>query len=317
MPSASPDPDQAPALPARIAAAAGRIPRPVQGALLMTGAALGFSCMNALIRAGSLELEPIQIVFFRNAFALAFMLPWLARAGRAGLATGRLRLHLLRSVIGLTAMTCWFYSVSLLPLAQAVSLNYTVPLFATIGAALVLGETVRARRWTATVVGFVGVLAIVRPGVQEVSAAMALPILAAIFMAAAALLIKSLSATENPNAMVFYMNLFLTPLSLLPALFVWVWPSWQVLGLMALVGGLATGSHLLLTRAYAKADASAVIPFHYMQLPFVALIGFAAFGEVPTRWTLLGAAVIAGAAIYIAHREAKVAKQARRQEIAG
>ena len=145
---------------------------------------------------------------------------------------------------------------------------------------------------------------------------MALPILAAIFMATAALLIKSLSNTENPNAMVFYMNLFLTPLSLIPALFVWIWPSWEVLGLMALVGGLATSSHLLLTRAYAKADASAVIPFHYMQLPFVALIAFVAFGEVPALWTLVGAAVIAGAAIYITHREAQVAK-ARRQEVAG
>lgn len=310
------EPGKSPSRPARLAAAAGRIPLPVQGALLMTGAALGFSAMNALIRAGSLELEPVQIVFFRNAFALAFMLPWLARVGRSGLTTARLGLHVWRSVIGLTAMTCWFYSVSLLPLAQAVSLNYTVPLFATVGAALVLGETVRARRWTATLVGFLGVLAIVRPGFQEVSAAMALPILAAIFMAAAALLIKSLSNTENPNAMVFYMNLMLTPLSLIPALFVWIWPSWEVLALMALVGGLATGSHLLLTRAYAKADASAVIPFHYMQLPFVALIAFAAFGEVPTLWTLAGAAVIAGAAIYITHREAKVAK-ARRQEVAG
>jgi drug/metabolite transporter (DMT)-like permease len=272
--------------------------------------------MNALIRAGSLELEPIQIVFFRNFFALVFMLPWLARAGPAGLRTQRLGFHTLRAVIGLTAMTCWFYSVSLLPLAQAVSLNYTVPLFATVGAALILGETVRARRWTATIVGFLGVLVIVRPGFQEVSWAMALPILAAMFMATAALLIKSLSNTEDPNAMVFYMNLILTPLSLVPALFVWVWPSWEVLGLMALVGALATGAHLMLTRAYAKADASAVIPFHYMQLPFVALIAFVAFGEVPALWTLLGAAVIAGAAIYIAHREAKVARQARRPEAA-
>jgi drug/metabolite transporter (DMT)-like permease len=316
MPAQPTEPEKAASLPARLAAAARRIPLPVQGALLMTGAALGFSIMNALIRAGSLELEPIQIVFFRNFFALLFMLPWLARAGTAGLRTDRLGFHALRSGIGLVAMVCWFYSVSLLPLAQAVSLNYTVPLFATVGAALVLGETVRARRWTATIVGFLGVLAIVRPGFQEVSWAMSLPILAAIFMATAALLIKSLSNTENPNAMVFYMNLFLTPMSLVPALFVWVWPSWEVLGLMALVGGLATGAHLMLTRAYAKADASAVIPFHYMQLPFVALLAFVAFGEVPALWTLLGAAVIAGAAIYITHREAKVAK-ARRQEVAG
>jgi drug/metabolite transporter (DMT)-like permease len=292
------------------------VPAPVQGALYMTAAAFGFSCMNGLIRAGSGTLDPLQIVFFRNLFALLFMLPWLAGAGLEGLRTVRLPLHFGRAAIGLSAMCCWFYSVALLPLAQAVALNFTVPLFATAGAALVLGETVRARRWTATVVGFLGVLVIVRPGFAEVGPASALPIVAAMLMATAALVIKSLSNTENPNAMVFYMNLFLTPMSLVPALFVWRWPDLATLAMMAGVGALATAAHLMLTRAYAKADASAVIPFHYMQLPFVALVGFAAFGELPGLWTLAGAAVIAGAAIYITQREARVAK-ARRQEVAG
>ncbi len=290
---------------------------PVQGALYMTAAALGFSLMNVIIRVVAEEMDPLQIAFFRNFFAVIFMLPWLLRAGAEGLKTDRLGLHIWRAALGLAAMTCWFYSLSLLPLAEAVALNFTVPLFATVGAALVLGEIVRARRWSATIVGFLGVLIIVRPGFAEVTWPMALPILAAAVMAAATLVVKSLSETDSPAAIVLYMNLILTPLSLIPALFVWVWPSWSALGLLALLGGLAAAAHLCLTRSYTKADASAVMPFDYTRLPFVAALGFLLFGEVPDLWTWAGGAVIAAAAIYIAHREARVARERRVEQAAG
>lgn len=285
-----------------------RISAPTQGAILMTGAAVGFSLMAGLIRYATGSLDPLQVVFFRNFFALLFMLPWLMHAGLGGLRTRRLGLHLVRACAGLLAMTCWFAALAVLPLAQAVALNFTVPLFATAGAALVLGEVVRARRWSATIIGFAGVLVIVRPGMQAVTPALLLPVAAALFIAAAILMVKSLTRTENPNAMVFYMNLFLAPLSLIPALFVWRWPAWDVLAALLLLGLLAALSHLLVARAFAKADASAVVPFQYARLPFTALIAYVAFAEVPDVWTFIGAAIIAGAAIYIAHREAKLAR---------
>ena len=290
---------------------------PVQGALLMTAAALCFSLMNIAIRQAALELDPAQIAFFRNLFALLFMLPWLARVGFGGLKTTRLKIHLWRAVLGLTAMLCWFYAIAVLPLAEAVSLNFTVPLFATIGAALILREQVRARRWTATLIGFAGVLIILRPGFTEVTPAMALPMIAALFMAVTALMVKSLSRTESPNAIVLYVNLLLTPLSLVPALFFWRWPSWEALGLLLLVGAMATLAHLAMTWAYAKADASAVMPFDYARLPFVAIAAFLAFGEVPDGWTWVGAAVIAASAIYIARREAQVAAERAASGLAG
>jgi drug/metabolite transporter (DMT)-like permease len=274
----------------------------------MTAAAFCFSIMNIAIRIVSGELDPLQIAFFRNLFALAFMLPWLARAGLAGLATRRLGTHLWRAAMGMLAMVCWFYSIALLPLAEAVALNFTVPLFATAGAALFLGEIVRARRWSATLVGFLGVLVILRPGFTELSPAMALPVLAAAFMALATLIVKSLSRSDSPAAIVLYMNLILTPLSLVPALFVWRWPSWAALALLVLIGLLAALAHISLTRAYTKADASAVMPFDYARLPFVAGFAFLVFGQVPDLWTWMGAAIIAGSAIYIARREALVAR---------
>lgn len=285
-----------------------KLSAPLKGALYMTAAAFFFSIMNYLVRLAGQELNPIEVAFFRNLFALLFMMPWLLRVGRSGLATRRLGGHVWRALFGMGAMFCWFYSVTLMPLAEAVSLNFTVPLFATAGAALVLGEVVRLRRWTATVVGFLGVLVILRPGFTEVTWVTGLPIVAAAFMAGATLFVKSLSETESPNTIVLYMNLLLTPLSLVPALFVWQWPSTTTLSYMALLGLLAAAAHIALTRAYAVADASAVLPLDYTRLPFVAAIAFLAFGEVPDLWTWVGAGIIAGSALYIAHREMRMTR---------
>lgn len=300
-----------------LAARLSAIPAPVQGALYMIGAAFCFSVMNVLVRISAAELDPVEIAFFRNFFALLAMLPWLARVGLGGLRTERLGRHVWRGVFGLLAMLSWFTSVALLPLAEAVALNFTVPLFATAGAALFLGEVVRARRWSATVVGFLGVLIILRPGFTELTPLMSLPIVAAAFMAVSIVIVKSLSRTESAAAIVLYMNLIMTPLSLVPALFVWRWPSWPTLGYLAVIGLMASAAHLLLTRAYSKADASAVIPFDYARLPFIAVIAYFAFGEAPDTWTWLGAAVIAASAIYIARREAEVARVRAASRAAG
>lgn len=288
------------------------LPAPVQGALYMSGAALGFSLMNLIIRLTARELSPLEIAFFRNLFAFLFLLPWAWRVGVVtSLRTAHRGRHVIRALVGLLAMLTWFTAVAMLPMAQAVALNFTAPLFATIGAALFLGETVRARRWSATVIGFLGTLVILRPGLTETSALTLLPILAAGLMACATLIVKSLSRYDHPNTIVLYMNLILTPVSLVPALFVWRWPAPGTFALLVALGLLAAVSHMLLTRSYVKADASAVQPFDYARLPFVALLGYLVFGEVPSPWILPGGALIVGSAIYITHREAKVARATR------
>jgi drug/metabolite transporter (DMT)-like permease len=283
----------------------------------MTVASFLFALMNGAIRllgdgwgsADGTGMHPFQIAFLRNVFALTFMLPWLMRHGRVGLRTQRLNMHLWRAAVGLVAMLTWFSAIAYLPLAEAVALNFTVPLFATAGAALFLGEAVRARRWTATAVGFLGVVVILRPGFTEFTPLMTLPVIAAGFMAVSTLLVKSLSRTEAPAAIVTYMNLLLTPLSLLPALFVWRWPTLTELGLGLFIGLCAALAHNAFTRAFVQADASAVMPFDYSRLPFVAVVGYLLFAEVPDGWTWVGAAIIAGAAIYIAQRESRVARE--------
>jgi drug/metabolite transporter (DMT)-like permease len=280
----------------------------LKGALYMTLAAALFAVMNLLIREASADVHPFQLAFFRNLFALLFVLPLVLRGGHKVVRTARPRLHFLRAMTGLCAMLLWFSALALLPMSEAVALNFTVPLFTTIGAALFLGEVVRLRRWSATLVGFLGVLIILRPGFAAVTPEMLLPIAAAVFMAASVLLVKQLTNADGPITVVFYMNLFLTPVSLIPALFVWSWPGATTLLMMVAVGGFATLSHLAMTQSYRLADASAVIPFDYARLPFVAILAWFAYDELADFWTWFGAAVIAAAALYIARREAKVAK---------
>jgi drug/metabolite transporter (DMT)-like permease len=287
-----------------------RLSPPVQGALYMTAAAFFFALMNPCVRfASDAGVHPTEIAFFRNLFAFLFMLPWLIGTRMQGLRTKRFVGHVWRALIGVCSMFLWFASVAALPMAQAVALNFTFPLFATILAAVVLKEDVRLRRWSATMVGFLGVLVILQPWDAAVEWSSALPVAAALFMATSATLVKSLSRSESPGTMVAYMNLLMTPMALLPALFFWTWPDWETLGWLFVLGFFAAISHIALTRAYVTSDASAVQPFDYLRLPFIAAIGYFLFGEVPDEWLWIGAAIIAAATLYIAHREAQVARQ--------
>jgi len=297
-----------PAIVTRLLAAFAILPGPLRGALLMTAAAASFAVMTVLVRHLAGTMHPFEIAFFRNLFGLFFMLPWLARNGFVGLRTQRFAMHGLRSLVGLAAMLSWFTAISLMPVADATALNFTAPLFTTMGAALVLGEEVGVRRWSAVIAGFVGAMIIVRPGFVEVGTGPILAIAAAGFMSMAALTIKALSRTENASAMVLYMGLLMTPASLIAAWPVWTWPGpadwvWFVgMGLFATLGQLA------MIRAFAAADASAVLPFDFSRLIFTALLGFLIFAEVPDLYTWIGGGVIFAATLYTAHRESRLAK---------
>ncbi len=189
------------------------------------------------------------------------------------------------------------------------SLSYSTPLFVTIAAVWWLGETVRARRWLAVLVGFVGVLVIVRPGTASFTAGTLVAVLAALLSAATAIQIKHLSRTEPADRIVLYTTLLWVPLSLGPALAVWQWPQGIAWLWVVAAGLLGTGGHMLWTRALKLGDVSALTPISFMQLPIVAVAGWLLFGEGLDRWTALGAAIIFCANAYIAHREAQLARR--------
>lgn len=277
--------------------------------LLMLASAGLFGCMAVVIRLASAQLHPFEIAFFRNLFGLVFALPLLLRHGPGLLKTSKLPLYLFRSGIGIISMLCGFWAIVNLPLAQAVSLSYSTPLFVTIGAVLVLGEVVRARRWTAVAVGFIGVMCIVRPG-GDFSPGVLVALLAAALSAVVAVSIKFLSRTESPDAIVLYTTLLWVPLSLLPALLVWENPQGIIWLWIVLAGFFGTAGHLLWARALKLGDASMLTPISFLQVPLVALAGFLLFDERVDLWVGVGAGIIFVANVYIAHREAQLARRA-------
>ncbi|MFA7488471.1 MAG: DMT family transporter, partial [Lysobacteraceae bacterium] len=203
-----------------------------------------------------------------------------------------------------------FWAIVNLPLAEAVSISYATPLFVTIGAVLVLGEVVRVRRWTAVLVGFVGVLLIVRPGAASFSVHTLVALAAAALSGSVAISIKFLSRTEKPDAIVLYTSLFWVPMSLVPALFVWTWPQGITWLWVILAGFFGTAGHLLWTRALKLGDASLLTPITFVQVLVVGFYGWLLFDEVIDRWTMLGAGIILASNYYIALREAKLARRA-------
>jgi drug/metabolite transporter (DMT)-like permease len=279
---------------------------PVRAALLMTAQALIFAGMSAVIRYSTQNLHPFEVAFFRCLFGLVFMLPWLWRAGLAGLRTERLLLYGWRSAAGVISMLASFSALAMLPFAQAITLTFTTPLFATVGAALFLGEVVRRRRWTAAIVGFIGVVIVLRPDAAGLNLGIALALLSAMINAGTTLIVRNLARTEPASAIVTYMVLISTPMTLVPALFFWEWPSPDMWVWLVATGALGSLGHSCFSRALVLSEASAVMPYDYTRLVFAAVIGYFAFNELPTVWTFVGAAVIVASALYIANREARL-----------
>ena len=288
-------------------------PAAIRAALLMLGSTLAFGMMAVAIRLATAHVPTQEVAFFRNAFGLLALLPLLLRPGRGLPRTTQLPRYFLRSAIGLGSMLCGFWAIGHLPLTQAVSLSYSTPLFVTIAAVLWLGENVRMRRWAAVILGFIGVLVIVRPGSADFTPGTLVAVLAAVLSAVVAIQIKQLTRTDSADTVVFYTYAFWVPLSLVPALFVWIWPSGIAWLWLAATGVFGTLGQLLWTRALRLGEVSALTPISFMQLPLVALFGWALFGESLDRWTVLGAAIILASNAYIAHREALLARRAASQ----
>jgi len=277
---------------------------------LMAASAILFGFMAITLRLSVAHVSAFEAAFFRSLFGLVFSLPLLFGPGLALLRTDKIQLHAMRASFGAVAMLTGFWALAHLPLAEAVSISYSTPLFVTIGAVLVLGERVRLRRWSAVIAGFLGVLVIMRPGAQQFSFDMLVALAGAAAAAGSYISIKFMSRTEQANAVVIYMNLIITPLTLIPALWFWTWPDatgwfWLVLVLTGLLGTLG---QLCMTRAYHAGEVSALIPINFIQLPVVVICAYFLFDQRLDAATAIGAGLIVSANVYIARREARLAR---------
>lgn len=265
---------------------------------------VAFSAMHALVRHITQEIHVFEVAFFRNFFGVIALLPLFLRYGLTPLKTDRLGMLSFRAVINTGAMFAYFYGLSVSPLAAVSALGFSAPIFATLLAILFLGEVVRVRRWVAIFIGFAGALTIIRPGVIEFDPGMLSVLTSSVLWAGALVVIKSLSKTESSLTITAYMGILMAPLSLIPAIFVWDWPTLEQLGWMAAIGVLGTVGQYTMTEALHMGDTSEVMPLDFLKLIWAALFGFLAFGETPDVFTWIGGVTIFAAATYIALREA-------------
>jgi drug/metabolite transporter (DMT)-like permease len=291
----------------------------LQGALWMLASALVFTANGVLVKALAAGGMPVfQIALARAGFALIAILPFVWMAGRHAFRTSHWGTHAIRAVCGAGAMLCGFFALSRLPLAEVTAINFTTPLFATVLGIVLLGEVVRWRRWTATLVGFAGVLVMLRPVALFTGEGVPLEgFLAALGMAfgiaVAVVMVKRLPKSEHQAIMVFYFCIASLAMAVVPAIQVWQEPTWQQWLLLAGVGVVGASGQSLIIKAYRLGETSFVAPFDYSKILFAVLLGFVFFGEVPDAWALAGAAIIVASTLYIARREHRLGLQRQRE----
>lgn len=288
------------------------LPPNVQGALWLVSGGFIFTCNGVMIRLLSEQIEGVQTAFFRAFFSVILLAPMMLGGRVKPWHSRRLVGHFWRTFMGTISMVLGFYAVAMLPLADATALGFSQPLFSVCVAALVVGEKVGWRRWVATLVGFVGVLVMVRPGADSLEPGALVALSNAAAVAFSILLVKRLSDSETPLMILTQFAIWSTLLLAVPAIWVWRWPDGWGWTLAVGVSASATVGQYFWVQAFKAGEMSAVAPFEYLRLPFAVFMGWMIFGQMPEIWTYVGAAIVIGSALYIAQREATLARERRR-----
>jgi drug/metabolite transporter (DMT)-like permease len=289
-----------------------RLPPNVQGALWLVSGGFIFTSTSAMIRLLSTQIESVQTAFFRAVISVILLLPMIAAGRVKPWHSKRIAGHFWRTAMGTASMVLGFYAVSMLPLADATAIAFSQPLFSVVVAALIVGEKVRWRRWSATIIGFAGVLIMVRPGEGSLQLGALVALANAAAVAISILLVKRLSDSETPLMILTQFAIFSTLLLTVPAILVWRWPDLWGWVLAFGIALSATVGQYFWVQAFKSGEMSAVAPFEYMRLPFAVFVGWLIWGEMPVVWTYVGAAIVIGSALYIAHREHQLARERRR-----
>jgi drug/metabolite transporter (DMT)-like permease len=283
------------------------LPAAIRGGLWMSAAAVAFTLMTTLIREAAKEIHPFEIAFFHALVNLILMIPFAVRTGVAGLKTSNHKAFALRGLCGLVFLMTYFSGAAVIPIAESQALTFTSPLWGALLAVVFLGERLNSARAFALAAGFAGVLIILRPGAVAVSSGALLVLLGALAAAASNTIVKFTTRTDHPDAVVFYQMVYVSPHDTCSGIVGLDLAFPDELLLMCGVGFFATLNQRFLSRAYAAADATAVLPFEFARLPLAAVVGFLAFSELPDIWAWVGGAVIFSASLYIVRREARKA----------
>ena len=276
----------------------------LRAGLWMMGALASFTTMAICGRELSADLSTSQIMFWRSAAALVLIVLLLQAIGWRQLKTRIFRIHAFRAIVHFGAQFCWFYAIPLIALAELFAIEFTMPIWAAILAALFLGERMTLLRIFAIALGFAGAMVIIRPGVAEVGTGATLALVAAIGYALAVITVRVLAQQDSPLCILFYMTLVQLPIGFGLALESWVWPVPQTSGpWIILVGFTGCSAHYCMASAMRLAEATVVVTMDFMRLPLIALVGYFLYNEELEISVVVGAALVC-AGIYLIVRDA-------------
>jgi drug/metabolite transporter (DMT)-like permease len=275
-----------------------------RGVLWALGSVVFMTGMGLVIKhLAALGVPLAMIVFFRQALVLLISLPWFVRMGTGVFRVHRPGLHILRSLFSVIAFCALAFALDRLILADAVALTFSTPLWSIIGSVILLGEAVRVRRWTATVIGFIGVLCIVRPEGQFEWAMLA-AISSAFFGSLSKIILKKLTATNSIGQVIVNFSLIGTILTVGPCLYFWQNLDFVQAAWLGAMGGFAFFGQICIAKAYSHGDVTVVGPMDFLRMPLAVILGIALFAEIPDMWTVTGMVIIGLSSTYIARRQA-------------
>lgn len=284
---------------------------PRLGISLKVASALVFTGMVAMVKLLDGAYPVGEVIFARSFFGMfpvLLVIAWQGKVSEA-FATRRPWGHISRALVGGTAMSLWFAALALLPLPDATAISFSAPLFTVALAAVILRERVRAYRWSAVVVGFLGILIILSPHLsgaaptEEASLGAMLAFASAIFMALAMITVRRLTSTERTSTIVVWFAGVTSVFALMSAPFGWVVPDATDAVMLVAIGLSGGVGQILLTQSYRYADASTIAPFEYTTMLWTVLVGWIVFAEVPTLEVVVGAAIVIGAGVFVIFRE--------------
>ena len=286
--------------------------RPLTGILMMVGAMFLVPVMDGIAKHLSADYGTLQVVWARYFFHFVFLLPFvLWRYGRAAFAPSRPVMQVLRGGLLLASTALFFAAIARMPLADAISLVFVYPMVVTLLSALILREAVGPRRWTAVIVGFLGALIVIRPGLGVIGGGGLLALAAGSGYALYILATRKLAGSAPPLVTLAFTALLGCVVTSLAVPFAWITPDATDLAWMAAMGLIAAAGHFLIIRSFEYASASLLAPYGYSEIIMATIIGFFVFGDFPDAWSWLGIAVIVASGLYISVRERALLKARR------
>ncbi len=287
---------------------------PAAGIFWMCTATLISSISGGMVRELSGQIPTMELVFFRNVIALMVLVPIVRRQGVGLPSRSQIPVYALRVLFAFGAMVLLFYALARMPIADVYALQYTIPLFTILLAVVVLKQHADIHSWGACLVGFIGTLIVMRPGIVEITLASAAALSTAFMHAGNNTAIKVLARKDNPEVITLWTNIGMLPLALIPTLFLWMTPTLEQWPLVLGIGLVSSLGGYCFTRAVSSADARIVQPFQFSRMIFATAIGWIMFSELPDVWTWVGAAVIFAASYYVVYREGKARRAERKAE---